>query len=544
MKPVKSRESSIRAPNVKGCATRVGRNRALSACQFRKIGYALNAMRAFSVRSATDVSEGHMSQPRPEWAGLTWDVVVIGGGNAALAAALSAADAGRSVLVLERAPRHMRGGNTRHTRNLRTVHEQDRYNTGAYGFDELWSDLCGVGDGPNDEELARFTVRDSATLTHWMTAHGVLWQQPLAGTLHLGRTNRFFLGGGKALLNSYYRELATRPRVAVVYEAMVTGLEIDDRRCEAVRVLFGNSTHAVRARSVVCASGGFEANTEWLRRYWGAAADNYIIRGTPYNDGHLLACLYDAGAARSGQERGFHAIAVDARAPKFDGGIATRLDTIPFGIVVDDSGRRFYDEGEDVWPKRYASWGRHIAERPKQIAYSLWDSKVSELFLPPMYGWTRADSIRGVAAALGVDQDAVAATVAAFNAAVEAGSTFDPKRLDGCATAGLRPNKTNWAQPLDTPPYYGIAMRPGVTFTYMGVRINRHARVVHQDGEPFDNLFACGEIMSGNILSTGYLAGFGITIGTVWGRQAGAQAAAIGATSAKVRSTVRELGKR
>jgi tricarballylate dehydrogenase len=161
-----------------------------------------------------------------------------------------------------------------------------------------------------------------------------------------------------------------------------------------------------------------------------------------------------------------------------------------------------------------------------------------------MYGWTRADSIRGVAAALGVDQDAVAATVAAFNAAVEAGSTFDPKRLDGCATAGLRPNKTNWAQPLDTPPYYGIAMRPGVTFTYMGVRINRHARVVHQDGEPFDNLFACGEIMSGNILSTGYLAGFGITIGTVWGRQAGAQAAAIGATSAKVRSTVRELGKR
>ena len=468
-----------------------------------------------------------MTAPQPEWVALTWDVVVVGGGNAALAAALSASDAGSRVLLLERAPRHMRGGNTRHTRNLRCVHEQDRYNTGAYGFDELWSDLCGVGEGPSDDGLAEFTVRDSATLPAWMSAHGVNWQQPLAGTLHLGRTNRFFLGGGKALVNSYYRELARRARVAVVYDAMVECLELADRGCEAVRVTYGGHTHTVRTRAVVCASGGFEANIEWLRRYWGDAVDNYVIRGTPFNDGHLLADLYRAGAAKSGQERGFHAIAVDARAPRFDGGIATRLDTIPFGIVVDQSGNRFYDEGEDIWPKRYASWGRHIAERPNQIAYSLWDSKVTQLFLPPMYGWTRADSIAEVAGRLGLDPHPVEQTVAEFNAAVVAGSQFDPARLDGSHTAGLAPDKTNWAQRLDRPPYFGIAMRPGITFTYMGVRVDEHARVVHEDGEPYRNVFACGEIMSGNILSTGYLAGFGITIGTVWGRLAGARAAAV-----------------
>jgi tricarballylate dehydrogenase len=277
---------------------------------------------------------------------------------------------------------------------------------------------------------------------------------------------------------------------------------------------------------VVCASGGFEANIEWLRRYWGDAVDNYIIRGTPYNDGHLLARLYEAGAARSGQERGFHAIALDARAPRFDGGIATRLDTIPFGIVVDESGRRFYDEGEDIWPKRYASWGRHIAERPNQIAYSLWDSKVTRLFLPPMYGWVQAGSVAAVARQLGLEPPGVEQTVAEFNAAVVDGPAFDPARLDGCRTAGLAPDKTNWAQRLDQPPYFGIAMRPGVTFTYMGVRVDEQAQVVHEDGEPFRNVYACGEIMSGNILSTGYLAGFGITIGTVWGRLAGSRAAA------------------
>lgn len=454
--------------------------------------------------------------------------MVAGGGNAAVVAAIAAEEAGCRVLILERAPVHMRGGNSRHTRNIRCIHEADSYNSGAYRYDELWKDLCDVGEGPNNEELASFTVRDSETVPGWMWDHGARWQQPLHGTLHLGRTNRFFLGGGKALINSYYRYIATRRRISVVYDAKVEELELDGGRCAAVLVAWGGTLLRVRTRALICASGGFEANLDWLRRYWGDAVDNYIIRGTPYNDGHLLARLYDAGAARAGQERGFHAIALDARAPKFDGGIATRLDTIPFGIVVNRYGRRFYDEGEEFWPKRYAVWGGHIARQDDQIAYSLWDAKVSSLTLPPMYGVTTGGSISEVARALGLDDATVAQvaqTVAAYNAGVVNG-TFDPAVLDDCHTEGVTPQKSHWAQRLDTPPFYGIAMRPGITFTYMGVAVNADARVVFADDSAFDNVFAAGEIMSGNILSTGYLAGFGMTIGSVWGRQAGIKAAA------------------
>jgi tricarballylate dehydrogenase len=457
-----------------------------------------------------------------------WDVVVIGGGNAALVSALTARDLGARVLLLERAPQVFRGGNSRHTRNIRCVHgDADGFTTGAYPFEELWKDLCGVGEGPSDEYLAELTVRESESVPGWMSGHGAGWQQPLRGTLHLGRTNRFFLGGGKALINSYYRTARQRG-VQVRYDATVEGLGgLDGGGCEEVVVRTPDGVHRVRAKAVVCASGGFEANLEWLERYWGPAARNYLVRGPEYNDGTVLALLLEAGAARRGEERGFHAVAVDARSPRFDGGIATRLDSIPFGIVVDRDGARFYDEGEDIWPKRYAIWGRNIALRPGQIAYSLWDGKVQGLFLPPMYGVHSAPSIGALAERLGLDPVTVGTTVAEYNAAVDAGGggRFDPAVLDGLATVGVVPPKSNWAQRLDTPPYYGIGMRPGITFTYLGVGVTPQARVVREDGTAFTNVFAAGEIMSGNILSTGYLAGFGMTIGTVWGRIAGREAA-------------------
>lgn len=459
--------------------------------------------------------------------GLDWDVVVVGGGNAALVSALSARDLGARVLVLERAPRVFRGGNSRHTRNVRCVHNAaDDFNTGAYRFEELWKDLCGVGNGPSDERLAEFTVRRSEDAPGWMAEHGVRWQRPLTGTLHLGRTNRFFLGGGKALINAYYRRAAAAG-VEVLYEASVERMEFDGDRCAALVVHSGGREYRLRASSVVCASGGFEANIEWLRRYWGDAALNYHIRGPRYNDGTVLAQLFEAGAESAGEERGFHAIAVDARSPKFDGGIATRLDTIPFGVVVNRDGVRFYDEGEDIWPKRYAIWGRNIAGQPGQVAYSFWDSKVRGLFLPPMYGVYQGGSVGDVAAQMGVDPATVTATIGAYNAALahDGPAHFDPAVLDGLGTRGLDPPKSNWAQPIDTPPYFGIAMVPGITFTYMGVAVTEDAHVRRTDGSVLSNVFAAGEIMSGNILSTGYLAGFGMTIGTVWGRIAGEEAA-------------------
>jgi tricarballylate dehydrogenase len=405
------------------------------------------------------------------------------------------------------------------------MHDEPRgFSTGVYPFDELWSDLCGVGDGPANEDLARLTVRESEATPEWMEAHGVRWQRSLTGTLHLDRTNLFFLGGGKALLNGYYREIARRPGVCVAYDAMVEQFELTGSVCQALIVSCGGRTHRVRTGAVVAASGGFEANREWLKRYSGPGADNYIIRGTPYNDGHILAQLLDAGAGRAGQERGFHAIALDARSPRYDGGIATRLDTVPFGIAVNRDGQRFADEGEDSWPKRYATWGRRIADQPGQLAMSLWDAKVNGMFLPPLYGFLRAETVGELAALLDLDGPTLEATVAAYNVAVQGGH-FDHTTLDDCHTEGLTPPKSHWAQRLDTPPYYGVPMRPGITFTYMGLEVRPDARVARADGDQFENVYAAGEIMSGNILSTGYLAGFGMTIGTVWGRRAGRGAA-------------------
>jgi tricarballylate dehydrogenase len=456
----------------------------------------------------------------------SWDVVVIGAGNAAVVSAMSAHDADARVLVLERSDVVFRGGNSRHTRNVRCVHGDDfAYNSGAYSYDELWKDLCGVGTGPSDERLAELTVRESESVPRWMLDHGALFQRPLAGTLHLGRTNTFFLGGGKALINSYHRALRTRG-IPVVYEATVERFEFDGDRCTRLVVSHGGERHAVRAGSVVAAAGGFEANIDWLARYWGDAARNYHIRGPRHNDGMVLRELLDAGARSAGEERSFHAVAVDARSPRFDGGIATRLDCVPFGIVLNRDHERFYDEGEDIWPKRYAIWGRNIAHQPDQIAYCFWDAKVDGMFLPPMYGPYSGPTVGDVAASMGLDPTVTTAAIAAYNAAVPDDATpFDPARLDGRSTTGLTPPKSNWAQRLDTAPFHGIPMRPGITFTYMGVAVDDEARVQRVDGSAFANVFAAGEIMSGNILSSGYLAGFGMTIGTVWGRIAGREAA-------------------
>ncbi len=457
--------------------------------------------------------------------GEPYDVIVVGGGNAALCAALSAREGGARVLILERAPEHMRGGNTRHTRNIRCTHAAaDQYFSGPYPEQEHLEDLIGVTGGPANLDLARLAVRESSKLPAWMSAHGVSWQQPLAGTLHLGRTNRWFLGGGKALLNAYYRT-ASRMGITVRYDVRVEDLIIEKNRFEAVRVKAGDSEEIIRGRAVIVAAGGYEANIEWLKRHWGDAADNFIIRGTPYNDGTLLAALLNHGAKPIGDPKGFHAIAVDARAPKFDGGIVTRLDAIPFGIVVNQLGRRFYDEGENIWPKRYAIWGGLIAAQPGQKAFCIVDAKTIDHFLPPMFKPYQADSLEELAPLLGLEPRAFVETVTEYNRAAAGNSEIHIEKLDGASTRGIAPAKSNWAIPIDKPPFYGLPLRPGITFTYMGVAVDERARVLDQKGAPFQNVFAAGEIMSGNILTKGYLGGFGLTIGSVFGVLAGREAA-------------------
>jgi tricarballylate dehydrogenase len=451
------------------------------------------------------------------------DVLVIGGGNAALCAAMTAREAGATVLVLEGAPREFRGGNSRHTRNLRYLH--DRANavlTGPYKEEEFWEDLLRVTGGKTNEDLARHTIRESNNIGAWMAQHGCKFQPSMRGTLHLSRTNAFFLGGGKALMNAYY---ATAERLGVViqYDADVRDLAIVDGHFVSATYETAGVARTVEARAVVVASGGFQANIDWLREYWGEAADNFIIRGTPFDKGRMLRVLLDNGAQSVGDPRQCHAVAIDARAPKFDGGIVTRLDCVSFGIVVNRDAVRFYDEGEDFWPKRYAIWGRLVAQQPDQIAYSIIDAKSIDLFMPSVFPPIEAQSIRELAEKLELDPDSLEKTVEKFNAATRPG-TFDAGELDDCVTEGLTPPKSHWARPLDSPPFYGYPLRPGITFAYLGVAVNERAQVILQDGTPAPNIFAAGEIMSGNILGQGYMAGFGMTIGTVFGRIAGKEA--------------------
>jgi tricarballylate dehydrogenase len=455
-----------------------------------------------------------------------WDVLVIGGGNAALCAALMAREAGASVLMLESAPKEWRGGNSQHTRNLRCMHDapQDVL-VEAYPEEEFWQDLLKVTGGITNEHLARLTIRASSTCRPWMRKHGVNFQPPLSGALHVARTNAFFMGGGKALVNAYYRS-AARLGVAIRYETPVVALELDGERFVAARTAAGER---IAAKSCVLAAGGFESNREWLREAWGRnergewPADNFLIRGTRFNKGVLLKFMMEAGADIIGDPSQSHCVAIDARAPLYDGGICTRIDCVSLGVVVNRDAQRFYDEGEDFWPKRYAIWGRLVAGQPGQRGYSIIDAKAVGRFMPPVFTGTQADTLEELARKLGLDEVRFMQTMREYNAACRVG-TFDHTKLDDCHTEGIVPAKTHWARPIDRAPFFGYPLRPGITFTYLGLKVNDQA-AVHFNGVPSDNLFVAGEMMAGNVLGKGYTAGVGMSIGTAFGRIAGTQAA-------------------
>ena len=455
------------------------------------------------------------------------DVLVVGGGNAALCAALMAREAGATVLLLEAAPRAWRGGNSAHTRNLRCMHDapQDVL-VDAYPEEEYWQDLLKVTGGQTNEHLARLTIRASASCRDWMRRHGVHFQPPLSGALHVARTNAFFMGGGKALVNAYYRS-AEKLGVQIRYDSPVERLEIEQGNFVAALTKTGER---ITARSCVLAAGGFESDRSWLREAWGQnergewPADNFLIRGTAYNKGVLLRHLLEVhGADRIGDPTQAHMVAIDARAPLYDGGICTRIDCVSLGVVVNREARRFYDEGEDFWPKRYAIWGRLVAQQPQQIAYSIIDAKAIGRFMPPVFPGTKANSLPELARQLRLDEDTFMQTLQQYNAACRVGA-FDHTMLDDCCTENLVPPKTHWARPIDTAPFYGYALRPGVTFTYLGLHTD-DTTAVRFNERPSKNLFVAGEMMAGNVLGKGYTAGVGMSIGTAFGRIAGTQAA-------------------
>ena len=413
-----------------------------------------------------------------------------------------------------------------HVRNLRCMHDapQDVL-VEAYPEEEYWQDLLKVTGGLTSESLARLVIRHSSRCRPWMRSHGVHFQPPLSGALHVARTNAFFMGGGKALVNAYYRS-ADNLGVTIRYNAPVKALELKDGRFIAAVT---ESGERIAAKSCVLACGGFESNLEWQREAWGQnergewVAENFLIRGTRFNQGVLLKFMIDAGADSIGDPTQAHCVAIDARAPLYDGGICTRIDCVSLGVVVNREARRFYDEGEDFWPKRYAIWGRLVAQQPGQTAWSIIDQKAIGRFMPPVFEGTQANTLEELATKIGLDPAAFLETLSAYNAGCRPG-TFDHTTLDDCRTEGVTPAKTHWARAIDTPPFHAYPLKPGITFTYLGMKTDATA-AVRFNGVASDNLFAAGEMVAGNVLGQGYTAGVGMSIGTAFGRIAGVCAA-------------------
>ncbi len=449
------------------------------------------------------------------------DVLVVGGGSAALCAAIAARRLGASVHMVEQAPARLRGGNTRHARNFRLMHDQPAwYVPDTYGEDAFLKDLIRVTRGATDQTLARRLILGSATIAEWLVENGVRLQDPASSSMPYSRRTAFFLGGGKAMINALYAT-ASRLGVRIGYDSEVVALAFDDRACEA-EIVHDGRIERVAAKTLVLCTGGHQANLDWLRESFGAAADGFMIRGTPYDTGAVLRLLLGAGVKPVGDPMRCHMVAVDARGPKFDGGIVTRITAIPHGIIVDRDGKRFHDEGEDTRKTHFARWGALIAECPGQIAYLILDAKGFDRALPTALSPVRAGTVADLATELGLDPAALEITIREFNAAIRAADDV-PSIERG--TTGLFPPKSHGAVALTVPPFAAYPLRPGVTFTHFGVAVDEHLRPVRNDGTVASNVFAAGMIMAANVLGEGYLAGLGVALSTVFGRLAGEEAA-------------------
>lgn len=452
---------------------------------------------------------------------------MIGGGAAALCAAIAARRAGASVLLLEQAPTWLRGGNTRHSRNLRIAHAAPTpLTTGRYPAAEFYADIARATADTADPDLTRLLVEHSREIVGWLRGAGVHFQPTASGVLPPSRKTVFLLGGGKAMLNALYRT-ALHSGVVIRYGCEVQSLQQPLHLAPDAPMQVGYCQDGVRGwlrpRTAIACCGGAQANRAWLRTQWGAAADGFINRGTPFASGLVLEGLLRAGACAVGSASDAYLVAVDARSPADDGGIATRVRGMPAGIVVDRTGQRFEDEGGDTGSTRYAFWGRRLARCPGQIAWLLLDARGLASLPPTLYPAIRAARIGDLARRLGLPAAPLAQTLDRYNAAVRPPASGT--EAAGWHSIGLDPPKSRQALPLTEPPFAAYPMRPGITFTYRGVGVDASMRVRRACGGSIPHLFAAGMMMAPNILPRGYISGLALTIGVVSGRLAGTQAA-------------------
>ncbi len=486
--------------------------------------------------------------------GQAFDVVVVGSGNAGLCAALAAAEGGARTLVLERAPREWRGGNSHFTagafrfayRGLEDVeqvvgpldeHERTAVEVGSYSEEQYYDDLCRVTQYRCDPELADRLVSDSFPAMCWMRSQGVRFELMYGRQAFQVRGRHRFWGGlivesvgGGADLVRMLADAAEARGVTLRYDARARRLLLEGGRVRGVKVQTPQGEETVRTPAVVLASGGFEASAQLRAAYLGPDWDLAKVRGTPYNTGDGIVMGLEAGAEPYGHWSGCHAVAWDQNAPAHgDRKIADGFQkhSYPFGIMVNREGRRFVDEGADFRNYTYAKYGREILRQSDHVAFQLFDRKVMHLlrdeYRIPEVTRAEADTIRELARRLEIDADALERTVAEFNAAVQEGD-FDPTVKDGKAARGITPPKSNWALRLDEPPFVGYGVTCGITFTFGGLRVTPDAKVLDTEHRVIPGLFACGELVGG-LFYHNYPGGTGLMSGTVFGRRAGQGAA-------------------
>ena len=483
-------------------------------------------------------------------------VVVVGGGNAALCAALSAREHGADVTLLERAPFELRGGNSRFTAGgMRCVYagaddlaalmpeltaaELERADFGSYSAESFFDDLARVTRYRCDPLLAEKLVADSMPTLRWMNAHGVRFM-PMYKRQSFERDGRVHFwggltveawGGGPGLVDALTRR-ASAIGVGIEYGSRAVALTSRHGRTNGVVVRTKTDESVRPADAVVLASGGFEANAAWRTRYLGPGWELARVRGTRFNTGDGIRMALDAGAASRGHWSGCHAVGWDLNAPEFgdlDVGDAFQKHSYPLGIIVNANGERFVDEGADFRNYTYARYGHEILKQSGQLAWQVFDGKTIPL-LRDEYRIKRVTKVSAtdldtLARRMdGVDAAAFLRTVREFNAAIDTRAPFDPSIKDGRRTRGLTVDKTNWANAIDTPPFEAYGVTCGITFTFGGLAVDANARVIGEDGEPMPGLLAAGELVGG-LFYFNYPGGTGLTSGAVFGREAGKNAA-------------------
>jgi tricarballylate dehydrogenase len=484
-----------------------------------------------------------------------YDVIILGAGNAALCAAIAALEKGAKVLALEKAPEYFRGGNTYFTGGIircayngiedikklipdMSPEEEASVEVGSYSEDEFYDDLMRVTEGLADPDLAQLLVSESHPTLLWLREHGVRFVLSFGRQAFKRGDKYHFWGGllveavgaGKGLSDQQF-EVAERLGIEVRYDTKGVKLIQDQTgRVIGVTAKGPNGFEDMHAKAVILASGGFESNSEMRTRYLGPGWELAKVRGIPYNTGDGIKMALDIGAQPHGHWSGCHAVAWDLNAPPTGDRTITELyqkHSYPFGLIVNIEGKRFVDEGADFRNYTYAKYGREILRQPMGFAAQIFDAKVTHLLRDEyrIQQVTKAETntIEALADQLGIDRDNLVQTIQAYNAACQEGE-YNPTILDGKHTAGITPPKTNWALPIDEPPYLGFAVTCGITFTFGGLRIDPRGQVLDTEGNTMPGLYAAGELVGG-LFYHNYPGGSGLTSGAVFGKIAGTSAA-------------------